>query len=60
MSFNVTTCHRCGENTYDPDYRRCLNNDCRLAPLSEGLRLVTLAAMVVLMVVLIISNHWPS
>ena len=39
MHYNVTTCPRCGECTYDPDYKRCLNDDCHLAPLATGLRL---------------------
>ena len=42
MSYNVTVCHRCGECTYDPDYKRCLNDDCHLTPLATGLRVALL------------------
>ena len=57
MSYNVAVCRRCGELTYDPDYKRCLNDDCHLAPLSGYLRVVLLVAMSLLMLALAIGNH---
>ena len=56
MAYNVTTCQRCGECTYDPDYKRCLNDDCHLAPLATRLRFV-LFAMVALMLLLVAVGH---
>ena len=42
MAYNVTICRRCGECAYDPDYKRCLNEDCHLAPLATGMRMTLL------------------
>ena len=56
MSYNVTVCHRCGECTYDPDYKRCLNDDCHLAPLANGLRVGLLIAAA-LMLLLVAAGH---
>ena len=59
MSYNVTTCPRCGECAYDPDYKRCLNDDCHLAPLADGLRL-TLFVAAALTLVFAVAGHFPS
>ena len=57
MSYNVMVCRRCGECAYDPTYKRCLNDDCHLAPLSERLRLGLLAAAGLLAVLLALGGY---
>ena len=60
MSYNITVCPRCGEAAYDPDYKRCLNDDCHMAPLSERLHLILLLVTGLLMLVLATSHYWLS
>ncbi len=60
MSYNITGCPRCGEPTYDPDYKRCLNDDCHLAPLSERLHLLLLLVTGLLMLILVTGQGWLS
>ena len=57
MSYNVTVCQRCGEHTYDPDYKCCLNEDCRLLPVAEGMHL-TLVIAGALTLALAVASHW--
>lgn len=57
MSYNITTCPRCGEGAYDPHFGRCLNDDCHSAPTAATLRLAFIAAAS-LMLFSGIASHW--
>ena len=46
-----------GATCLGPDYRRCLNEDCHLAPIAEGMHL-TLMIAGALTLALALASHW--